>query len=251
MCTLTWFTHADGYQLFFNRDESVFRKRALLPTVVERGGVTYIAPTDADAGGTWIGVNQYGFTVCLLNHYQFEQIKTYKNWISRGELVREFADTTNLEHASHRFLNLDLSDYRAFRMFIIEPSGGNRLMVWDGHSQRVEVNVKQPKSSSSVDAMHVKAQRREYYHGLGLADSEIASQFIDFHRSHSPSPSKESVCMHRPEAQTVSLSHISVDRAQASFAYCDGPPCETEFDGSVVLRLESLESDSVLEPLLS
>ena len=163
MCTLTWFTHDEGYELFFNRDESVLRKRALLPNISEQEGVSYIAPTDADEGGTWIATNQKGYTICLLNHYQFEQIKTYKDWISRGKLVRDFADTDSLAQAQARFYAMDLHDYRAFRMFIIGPAGGNRLMVWDGHAQRVELDVAQPKSSSSVDAQHVKALRKTQF----------------------------------------------------------------------------------------
>jgi hypothetical protein len=122
-------------------------------------------------------------------------------------------------------------------MFIIEPSGSNRLMVWDGHSHRVEVDVSQPKSSSSVDAQHVKALRRENYQAQGLDHSQNNQAFIDFHRSHFPSPSKESVCMHRAEAQTVSLSHISVCNQWAVFAYADGPPCESEFGKSIALEL--------------
>lgn len=237
MCTLTWFTHDQGYELFFNRDESVFRKRAALPSISAQGGVSYIAPTDADEGGTWIATNQKGYTICLLNHYQFEQIKTYKNWISRGKLVRDFADTDSLAQAQVRFAAMDLRDYRAFRMFIIEPTGGNLLMVWDGHSQRVELEVTQPKSSSSVDAQHVKALRKNNFQELGLRSSSNNNDFIKFHSSHFPSASKESVCMHRAEAQTVSLSHISVCRDKASFAYMDGPPCESKFGETVSLDL--------------
>ncbi|HAU68854.1 MAG TPA: hypothetical protein DCW52_10730 [Gammaproteobacteria bacterium] len=237
MCTLTWFTHDEGYELFFNRDESVLRKRALLPNISEQEGVSYIAPTDADEGGTWIATNQKGYTICLLNHYQFEQIKTYKDWISRGKLVRDFADTDSLAQAQARFYAMDLHDYRAFRMFIIGPAGGNRLMVWDGHAQRVELDVAQPKSSSSVDAQHVKALRKTNFQDLQLPSSSNTNDFIKFHRSHFPRASKESVCMHRAEAQTVSLSHVSVCRNKTSFAYMDGPPCQSEFGEAVSLKI--------------
>ncbi len=248
MCTLTWFTHQDGYELFFNRDESVLRKRATKPSLARQNGVSYIAPTDADAGGTWIAVNHLGYTVCLLNHYQFEQIKTYKPWVSRGELVRSFADTSSLRSAHLRFIGLDLHDFRAFRMFIIAPDGGNRLFVWDGHGIRVEVDVTQPKSSSAVDSQHVKAMRRQSYHAQGLSTSQLRDDFIDFHRSHYPHPSKESVCMHRTEAQTVSLSHICVNAQTATFAYADGPPCESELGEPLSLSLLDARQSTVSAP---
>ena len=117
MCTMTWFTTDDGYELFFNRDESLSRKKALPPVCRDSQGLTYVSPTDADAGGTWIASNHHGITVCLLNHYQFQQIITYKNWVSRGNIVREFAEFSDLSLAEQRFSSMNLEDYRAFRMF--------------------------------------------------------------------------------------------------------------------------------------
>ena len=228
MCTMTWFEKSDGYELFFNRDERLSRSRAELPTVQSADGVQYISPTDADAGGTWIAVNQFGYTVCLLNHYQFEQIETYKDWTSRGEIVRQFAVTSDLELAVRRFRELDLEDYRAFRMFIIERNGNNRLCVWDGHAPRVEVNVTTPKSSSSVDAQYVKSVRKELFDNLNLAASRNSNDYINYHASHLPSRSKESVCMHRDDAKTVSLSHVAVSDSGIQFRYADGSPCEAE-----------------------
>lgn len=223
---MTWFVEPDGYQLFFNRDERKSRRRAKLPTCQIRSGVKYLSPTDADAGGTWIAVNQFGVTVCLLNHYQFEQIETYKNWTSRGEIVRSFASTPSIVAAEDLFDSLDLDDYRAFRMFIIDHQGGNRLCVWDGHSARIEKDLKNPKSSSSVDAKHVKSLRKDLFANLNLVGSKRANDFIRYHSSHLPSRSKESVCMHRDDAGTVSLSQVSVSSKGISFRYADGAPCE-------------------------
>jgi len=228
MCTMTWFTKEGGYELFFNRDEQLSRRQAELPAIQKNEIVDYISPTDLDAGGTWIAANQYGITVCLLNHYQFEQIKTYKKWTSRGEIVRSFALTTTLESAEKSFDDLDLNDYRAFRMFIIDQKGNNRLFVWDGHSARIERNVTTPKSSSSVDSKNVKRRRKNLFRDLNLIESKDAQQFIAYHASHLPSRSKDSVCMHRDDAKTVSLSHVNVTDKGIEFSYADGSPCEVE-----------------------
>ena len=223
---MTWFTKESGYELFFNRDEQLSRRRAELPSIQKNEIVDYISPTDSDAGGTWIAVNQHGITVCLLNHYQFEQIETYKKWTSRGEIVRSFALTTNLKSAENNFYDLDLNDYRAFRMFIIDQKGNNRLFVWDGHSARIECNVTTPKSSSSVDSKNVKKKRKNLFRDLNLIESKDAKKFIDYHTSHLPSKSKDSVCMHRDDAKTVSLSHVNVTDQGIEFSYADGSPCE-------------------------
>lgn len=244
MCTMTWFVKEDGYELFFNRDERVSRSRADLPTSQHLDTVQYLSPTDSDAGGTWIAANQYGVTVCLLNHYQFEQIETYKNWTSRGEIVRQFAVTSNLSDAETIFNALDLDDYRAFRMFLIDQHGENRLCVWDGHLARVERNVTTPKSSSSVDAKHVKAMRRSLFEDMNLVDSKNADDYINYHSSHLPSRSKESVCMHRADANTVSFSHVSVSAQSVSFRYADGAPCEASIGPALVIKTVSTESDT-------
>ena len=225
MCTMTWFVKDHGYELFFNRDESINRRRAKLPSIQFDQGVSYISPTDADAGGTWIASNQFGITICLLNHYQYEQLASYKKWTSRGEIVRRFAATEDIYLAEREFSELDLHDYRAFRMFIINQQGTNCLCIWDGHSVRIERNVKTPKFSSSIDAKHVKVIRKKLFLDSQLQQSQDAAGFLRFHSSHHPAKSQESVCMHRPEGNTVSLSHVSVDSKSVDFSYADGPPC--------------------------
>ena len=237
MCTLTWFTTDSGYELFFNRDERLTRSRAELPIVKNIDGVTLISPTDADAGGTWIAVNQFGITVCLLNHYQFQQIETYKDWHSRGDIVKKFAVISDLSLVKQWFDDLPMDNYRAFRMFIIEPQGGNRLCVWDGHSGRVERNVSMPKSSSSVDAKNVKAIRKGLFKDLNLVESRNSQDYINYHSSHLPSRSKDSVCMHRDDAKTVSLSHVCVDNLDISFRYADGSPCKAELGEKLTIDL--------------
>ena len=237
MCTLTWFATGSGYELFFNRDERLTRRRAEPPVVQNVDGVTLISPTDADAGGTWIAVNQFGITVCLLNHYQFQQIETYKDWHSRGDIVKKFATISDLSLVQDWFDDLSLDNYRAFRMLIIEPQGNNRLCVWDGHSGRVERNVTMPKSSSSVDAKNVKAIRIGLFKSLNLVDSKNSQDYIDYHSSHLPTCSKDSVCMHRDDAKTVSLSHVCVENRDVSFRYADGSPCEAELGESLIIDL--------------
>lgn len=240
MCTLTWFVKNGGYELFFNRDERVQRRHAQPPTVQKADGVEYISPTDADAGGTWIAANHFGVTVCLLNHYQFEQIETYKDWTSRGEIVRQFSTAHSPQLAAKKFLSLELVDFRAFRMFIIDRTGANCLCVWDGHSARVEPNVVNPKSSSSVDAQQVKSRRRKLFTDLTLAETRNTQKYLDYHASHLPSKSKESVCMHRADANTVSLSYVSVDANGVAFAYADGAPCIAPLGSPLCIKVRAV-----------
>lgn len=237
MCTLTWFNKESGYELFFNRDERNSRSRAQPPTKQHQSGIHYISPTDTDAGGTWIACNHFGITVCLLNYYQFEKTITKKNWISRGELVRLFATTQNLMNAESAFKALELTRYQAFRLFMIEPTGDNRLFIWDGKNLVIESNIKGPKSSSSIDTQQVKRCRYQLFDDLNLHSSESTKDFLAYHSSHEPNQSKKSVCMHRDDANTVSMSHIEVTSEHAAFAYVDGAPCSHSFQEPVYLPL--------------
>ena len=67
MCTVSWFHEPGGYQLFCNRDEKLSRKKALEPRQWTREGVRFTAPIDAEAGGAWIALNEFGVSLCLLN----------------------------------------------------------------------------------------------------------------------------------------------------------------------------------------
>ena len=57
-----------GYTLLFNRDELRTRGPEIAPSETRTdSGVRYVAPTDSDAGGTWIAANEHGVSVALLN----------------------------------------------------------------------------------------------------------------------------------------------------------------------------------------
>ena len=243
---MTWFKSEQGYELFFNRDEQKTRSRATLPSIQTQHGLKLISPTDEDAGGSWIAVNQFGVTVSLLNHYQYEQIATYQEWVSRGHIVRKFATTRTIKEAKVQFKKLNLSDYRAFRMFIVERSGSNALFVWDGHQSRVEYDVTMPKTSSSVNAQQVKAARMDAFKDLKLAQSNNVEDYIKFHTSHLPTKSEQSVCMHREDASSVSLSHISVNAKTVEFSYADGAPCKTKLAPALVIDLIDVEDLPVI-----
>jgi hypothetical protein len=84
MCTVTWLPRPDGYQLLCNRDERDSRQPALGPRLHEQNGVKYIAPVDGDHGGSWIGTNEFGMSLCLLNRVGDVESDGNRDYISRG-----------------------------------------------------------------------------------------------------------------------------------------------------------------------
>src|SRR5438045_4246173 len=67
MCTVSWIRGSGGYHLLCNRDEKKSRAVALAPRIQARGWVRFIAPVDPDHDGSWIAVNEFGVSVCVLN----------------------------------------------------------------------------------------------------------------------------------------------------------------------------------------
>jgi hypothetical protein len=66
------------------------------------------------------------------------------------------------------------------------------------------------------------------------------------HRSHVPNPGAFSVCVHRPDAETVSYTEVRCHGSLISMDYLNGNPCLKEgFDelASVVLRDPLIHSD--------
>src|SRR4051794_11876094 len=112
MCTVTWMRHDNGYVLLCNRDERNSRLPALGPQVNELHGVSYIAPLDGNHGGSWIGVNQYGLGLCLLNRYGDARLDESKEYVSRGLLLVELLDSRDCKQVVARLREFDLTRFR-------------------------------------------------------------------------------------------------------------------------------------------
>ena len=69
-----------------NRDESLLRPVAMPPRVVRRGDRVAVFPQEPE-GGSWIGVNDTGLCVALINWYAAEKTPG-SGRISRGIVVR-------------------------------------------------------------------------------------------------------------------------------------------------------------------
>jgi len=227
MCTLSWLAEPGGYQLWFNRDEQRRRARAEQPRYHSATGALY--PIDPEGGGTWIALNDEGISFCLLNHYQADQRlpvgEPPGGWLSRGQLIPQLLAHTDLEFVA-ALQALSLTRFRPFVCCAFYPSdmhssGAPQMALWDGQA----LTLGQPRSpliSSSVAMDAVVRHRRRLY----SRSADTGAGRMAFHCSHQPSPSALSVCMHREDAATQSLSHIRVADTGVRFDYYDGAPCE-------------------------
>jgi hypothetical protein len=230
MCTVSWIFQSGGYRLYCNRDEKHTRQVALPPAVREKEGVRFVAPLDGDYGGTWIGVNQYGLSLCLLNRYQDEAgfSSGAAEYLSRGFLPAEFMDCPTRWQTRNRIERLDLRRYRPFTIVVLEPEPPPLLIHWTGRGLLFESNGETaiPLVSSSYDPEGVRRSRRRHFEGLLKESGKVDGRLLErFHRSHFPTASAYSTCMHRDDARTVSFSKINVTGDDIEFTYHADSPC--------------------------
>lgn len=241
MCTVSWLYEDGGYQLLCNRDERHARKAALPPRVRQRRGVLSIAPVDGDHGGSWIGVNQFGLSLCLLNRYQGEA-EAAKEYTSRGRLLIELLDSSSRAQAQERIRRIGLKSFRPFTLLALEPGKPCLLVQWTGRDYLVEGDGERIALlvSSSYDPEGVTLSRRQLFDRLvaAAANKIDGRSLYSFHASHVPAASAYSTCMHREDARTVSFSWIKVAPAGVEFLYHPDSPCTAAPTGPAGHRLE-------------
>ncbi|MEM6795954.1 MAG: NRDE family protein [Acidobacteriota bacterium] len=245
MCTVSWAITDDGYELFCNRDELRSRREAEKPRAFRSEGVEFLAPTDTDAGGTWLAVNHFGITVCLLNRYRdAADLQTQaEGFRSRGLLVRDLANAASASVAWERLGREAMEIYRPFTLLVADGRGGPIEVAWNGRHLSVPTAAEPPLVSSSRDPLGVHRRRRQLFAEQVPREATPAA-LEAFHRSHLPERGAISPCMHRSDARTVSFTRIRVTRREVEMAYAPGPPCCTPLESSprVLERLRAADA---------
>jgi hypothetical protein len=231
MCTLSWLSLEDGYFVAFSRDERHTRAPGLGPRMIERAGVRAIAPVDAEAGGTWIAVNELGITLALLNGYRFQvgsetAAESSRAWKSRGELASNACDAASLGELSQRLARQDLASFRPFELVAFDSARRAWLAAWDGSTlaQRELSDGDCPMVSSSFDDTGARERRRAEFERQVPTPASPRDLEL-FHASHAPSRGPYSPCMHREDAHTVSFTRVRVGARQVELVYQPQSPC--------------------------
>lgn len=221
MCTLSWTASDNGYHLFFNRDEMRTRARAEPPAVRPAPPAQSLHPIDPQGGGTWISVNQQGLCICLLNNYDSRPARAARR--SRGLLVTDLAACAGLGGLRRALDDADLGPYNGFRLCALDAAGDMLCGDWDSRRLRWSRPEICCISSSSLDGPRIVRQRIAMYKER-FADGASPDALLAWHSSHEPCR-PESVCMHREDGRTQSLTAVRVDAAAVAMGYSDGPPC--------------------------
>jgi hypothetical protein len=213
-----------------NRDERRTRARGLPPTPTLVRNVRALMPTDPEAGGTWVSVNQHGMSMALLNRYEESPQDPGGTFTSRGLLIRELGWMERPEEVEGELRSRPLQRFRPFTLAGLARGGMPHLFDWDGHqlTRSVVADPGLVRASSGSHQLEAEGARGALFRtASGEPGGLTAATLERLHRSHQPVRGPVSICMHREEAMTVSLSLITVIKKKISIFYVDGPPGET------------------------
>ena len=121
MCTVSIVPTADGCRVVCNRDERPARPAARPPRAwpTEVSWATY--PLDPVSGGTWIGVNDDGLVVVLLNRAPAHGERRLSP-PSRGSIVPTLLGCASIAQAVTAYHALDVQRFEPFRIVMAHRS---------------------------------------------------------------------------------------------------------------------------------
>jgi uncharacterized protein with NRDE domain len=251
MCTLALFLNIiDKYPLLVaaNRDEH-YDRPATPPALIE-SYPRIVAGRDLRAGGTWLGVNERGLLVGILNRRANNTKSARSNARSRGLLCMELLALANAAEACE-FLRCCEENYNPFTVVYADPghagvafNNGRKITV-----RSLNAGLHVFSSAAVVDTESDKANRA-YGRFMDWA-TEISSRettgewlsglkkILGEHDTDCDVDPRDAICVHGVESGTVSSSIIYYSLAQRRFEsfYCAGAPCRNSFAAPLALDL--------------
>jgi hypothetical protein len=221
MCTVTIVPRAGGYRLLCNRDERRARLRAVVPRPWPAGNGTAIFPVDPQGGGTWIGANDAGLAMALLNRTD-DPGRVPAGRSSRGLIIPPLLRHEEVDAAVRAAALIDPSRFAPFRLVVVQ-TGRCGIVSSDGAALAVEFSEFDTPlmlTSSSLGDRRVDAPRRRLFERLVLRRPR---GWIDgqrtFHRHRWRSRPEASVTMERADARTVSRTLVDVSWRTVTVRY--------------------------------
>ena len=227
MCTITFIARRHGYALGMNRDEKLARVTALPPARHRIETREALFPSEP-GGGTWIGVNNAGTTLALINWYSVPS-RVAGQAFSRGDVVKSALAADSPASADRLVSSLPLARVNPFRLVGIFPVPAS-ILEWQWNRQSLE-RLDHPWrtntwiSSGFDEPGSQQARGGIFNQALRQVSAGTADWLRRLHRSHRQERGPYSTCMHRNDAATVSYTEVIVSRRAATMRYLPGAPC--------------------------
>jgi hypothetical protein len=239
MCTLTFIPKPGGYLIGMNRDENRLRAAALLPFVSDREGLEAVYPREAATGGTWIAANAAGAAIAILNQNRGPEAGDKLR--SRGTLIPEVIHAGNMKEVVRA---VEKSDHTGMLPFLAAGFFPQQQVIvewrWDGASLKSRPWTWRRHhwfSSGISDSLAAQVRGAFCQTAWQRRDAGSLDWMRGIHASHTPVRGSFSLCVHRPEAASVSYTEIAYDGRDVRLRYHAGQPCQAlgRFDSEHVL----------------
>jgi hypothetical protein len=230
MCTISFVPKSRKFYLAMNRDEKFTRFTALPPSIVDVAGRRAIFPHEPE-GGTWIAANDAGICFALVNWHRIKREPVH-SCVTRGHVVKALAAKSSAREIAAGLVALPLRRLRPFRLIAIIPSEKS-VTEWCWNLNRLSTHKHPWKSrhwfSSGYNEPKAERQRGRICKAAQNQKSEGRLDWLRrLHRSHSPERGPFSICMHRPDAATVSYTEVGVSKRRVTMRYKPGASCSDE-----------------------
>lgn len=240
MCTVTFIARRNGYALGMNRDEKLIRAAGLPPRLTYLNGHAILAPSEP-GGGTWIGVNDTGVTLALIN-WNSVTSRVAGQAVSRGEVVKLALPSDSPALVDATLNELLLPRVNPFRLIGVFPAC-KAVVEWRWNLQHLERRDHRWRTntwvSSGFDEPGAQQTRGKAFRETLRQKTAGSTDWLRrLHRSHGPECGPYSTCMHREDAATVSYSEVTVSRQTAKMRYAPGAPCCTALMPTFGLQLD-------------
>jgi len=220
MCTILYAPTGKSSFIASLRDESPMRTHALAPAAYDGNEMRYVMPLDPTGGGTWVGYNELGTAIVLMNGGFARHTPHPPYRMSRGIIVRTLLDA---RMPVVEWMLMPMEDIEPYTLIVFAEGKLFRL-TWDGKEksrQALDETTPHIFSSSTLYDENARNMREGYFRNW-IAMNPPLDKLSILNFFQSLKDTQNGFIMNRDEiVRTLSYSFICMDKAGYSFHYYD------------------------------
>jgi uncharacterized protein with NRDE domain len=210
-----------------NRDE-FFDRPAEGPALRDTPTGKVLAPRDERAGGTWLGLNEYGLFAAVTNR---RSDAPDPNRRSRGLIVLDALGSTTAREAADEIQRLPHDTYNPFNLVVADGVTAH-VFSYLGSPERIDLapgaHVVGNVHPDGEDSRKIARLRDEV---AQCHDSDrVRDDLADICRSHAGESPFEPTCVHAGGYGTRSSTLLRLGKSERDLFYAGGAPCAREYD---------------------
>ena len=211
-----------------NRDE-YFERPTEGPALRETARANVVAPRDERAGGTWLGLNEYGLFAAITNR---RCESPDPNRRSRGLIVMDALGARSAREAVEEIEGLQPDTYNPFNLLVADGETAH-VITYLGAPERIDLepgaHVIGNVHPLDRDFPKVARQREEVASVARGPAGHAMDALARVCASHAGEGPLEHTCVHAEPYGTCSSTLLRLGDAGARLHYAHGAPCSSEY----------------------